>query len=87
MSYLAKAVVLTALLLTVGAALGGCRPSAENPAQDRSLKRVVLRDVHPLWGGRNLYLFGDGRLFVQKVERGGEETSLRSQRQEHQCAS
>ena len=74
MSYLAKALVLIALFLTVGAALGGCRPSVENPVQGASLKQVVLQDVHPLWGGRNLYLFGDGKLFVQMVERGGEET-------------
>jgi len=74
MPYLLKALVLAALFLAAGAVLGGCGSPGQAPPEDTSLKSVVLRDVHPLWGGRNVYLFGDGRLFVQIVARGGQET-------------
>ena len=72
MSQLAKAVVLIAFVGN-GIVLSGCGTQIATPAQDASLESVVLRDVHPLWGGRNVYLFGDVRLFVQLVGRGGQE--------------
>jgi len=54
--------------------LNACNAPGLTPAQGTVLKSVVLRDVQPLWGGRNVYLFGDGRLFVQTVARGAQET-------------
>ncbi|MFQ6102516.1 MAG: hypothetical protein ACE5OS_14985 [Anaerolineae bacterium] len=69
-----KAVILIALLFGTGVMLSGCGARNVTPAQDRSLKSAILRDVHPLWGGRNVYLFGDGRLFVQMVARGAQES-------------
>jgi len=74
MPYLLKAVALAVLLLAGGAVLSGCGGPGWAPTEDTSLKSVVLHDVHPLWGGRNVYLFGDGRLFVQIVARGARET-------------
>jgi len=69
-----KALILVALLLGSEAVLSACGGPSQAPAQDTPLELVILRDVQPLWGGRNIYLLGDGRLFVQIVARGAQET-------------
>jgi hypothetical protein len=48
--------------------------SACTPAQPQAspFSQIVLKDVQPLWGGRNLYLWHDGSLYIQIVEQGQE---------------
>jgi len=48
--------------------------SACTPAQPQAstFSQIVLKDVQPLWGGRNLYLWHDGTLYIQIVEQGQE---------------
>ncbi len=38
--------------------------------------RLDLQDVHGLWGGMNVSLFGDGESWVEQVERGGGSARL-----------
>ena len=58
--------VLVAVLLS-------CVAAAVSTAMDRgasavpSVKTVILRDVHPLFGGQNVYLNQDGSGIVQRV--------------------
>lgn len=74
MFHLVKAVCITTFILGSVVVLSACSAPSRLPAQDTSLELIILRDVQPLWGGRNVYLFGDGRLFVQIVARGAQET-------------
>jgi hypothetical protein len=74
MLHLVKAVFMIVFVLGNVAVLSACGAPSQVPAQDTPLELVVLRDVHPLWGGRNVYLMGDGALYVQLVEKGQQET-------------
>ncbi len=58
------------MLLLAAAALYGCnRRAASVPAAGaESMQSVSLRDVHPLFGGTNLYLNADGSGTCQIVE-------------------
>lgn len=69
------------VLFTAAVGLVGCRRTGPPSPTETAVPfaEVILRDVHPLWGGRNIYLFGDGRLFVQIVARDGQETRYASQ--------
>jgi len=73
MCNLVRVLILAALLVSSGSVLSACGGPSEVTDQDIPLELVILRDVHPLWGGRNVYLFGDGRLFIQLVGREGQE--------------
>jgi len=61
---------LMAMLLVAAAALYGCsrRAASEPAAGAESMQSVSLRDVHPLFGGTNLYLQADGSGICQIVE-------------------
>ena len=50
--------------------LSGCIFCNADPASAESLKinRLILHDVHGLWGGRNIFLSRDGLLWVQVVK-------------------
>jgi hypothetical protein len=67
----------TALSLAVGAPAPLPR---EEPRPDMGVDQLVLRDVHPLFGGRNLYLDRQGRGVLQVVERSPVDSQFRDQR-------
>jgi hypothetical protein len=61
-------VCVLAVLLGAGAViLALCLRPALNEPEKYRLEQLVLLDVQGLWGGQNLYVWGDGAVVVQMV--------------------
>src|SRR5262245_23116 len=75
-------VLLRAAILISWLVSGGCS-AGEPPGAARNrdaIQSVILRDVHPLQGGQNIYLRGDGRGVVQAVSWDREAKSFHEKR-------
>ena len=67
----------TRLLLALATmALAGCSPSGPPPV---AVNHITLYAAHPLWGGTNVFLNGDGALWVQDHPRGKGQVERRFQ--------
>lgn len=82
---LVAALTLAALTLVAGGACAVAEdrqaPSTaevRGPAERRERAWIALRDVHPLWGGRDVYVEGSGQVVVRDVPRGGPPDEQRS---------
>lgn len=62
------------LLVTISLALSACASETDTPQASPSFETIILRDVHALWGGREVKLHSDGALDVRVVAPGGEES-------------
>jgi len=76
-----KACFFGVALFAAAVGLVGCqhRGASSPTAAAIPFVEVILRDVHPLWGGRFVRLRADGSLFVRIVAPGGETTEHTSQ--------
>ncbi len=75
-------------LLAAAVRLGGCQQQATPSPIPAAVPfvEVILRDVHPLWGGRFVRLGADGALFVRVVTPGGKTTEHSSRVSPEQVA-
>lgn len=65
---------MVVLMMAAAGCVAGEPPSTGDvlgPEEQRDRAWIALRDVHPLWGGRDVYVEGSGRVVVRDVPRGG----------------
>lgn len=78
---IASLVMLWAGTAALALAVGAAAPlEALASAPEIPVDLLVLRDVHPLFGGRNLYLNRQGRGVLQEVARSPEDARFRERR-------
>lgn len=69
-----KQAFVVLLMMGAGCAGAGEKPSTADvmgPEDRREKAWIALADVHPLWGGRDIYVEGSGRVVVRDVPRRG----------------